>query len=200
MQTQQEDTIQWKFTSNGKYSAASAYKAQFLGSTYAPHYKTIWHCWAPPKCKFFAWLILQNRVWTADRLARRGWPHSPICPLCRIQQETTHHLVAQCRYTKRIWSLVAIWTSQPSIQPSEWPPTETALQWWMNMTTRTEATWKGTCSMALLIIWEIWKERNRRIFNHQEMAAPSLLAKIKEEAGTWILAGAKALATFSSRE
>lgn len=200
LQAQQEDTICWKFTKNGQYSAASAYKAQFVGSTCAPQSTTIWKCWAPPKCKFFAWLVLQDRVWTADRLSRRGWPHSPNCPLCRVQQETAHHLLVQCRYTKRIWQLIATWASQPSLHPSNWPPSDNALEWWLNMTTRAEAPRQGTCSMGLLVIWEIWKERNRRIFSHQEMAAPSLLALIKAEADTWIIAGARALALLLSRE
>jgi hypothetical protein len=31
---------------------------------------------APPPCKMFIWLVLKNRVWTADRLAKRGLPHN----------------------------------------------------------------------------------------------------------------------------
>ena len=70
-----EDTIVWNLSANGEYSAKSAYKAQFFGS-YSSDMKTlIWKAWAPPKTKFFAWLALQNRLWTADRLARRGWPN-----------------------------------------------------------------------------------------------------------------------------
>jgi hypothetical protein len=26
----------------------------------------VWRPWAPPKCKTFAWLVIQNLVWTAD--------------------------------------------------------------------------------------------------------------------------------------
>ncbi|CAO2150746.1 unnamed protein product [Urochloa humidicola] len=55
---QQEDQIRWKLTSTGQYSTASAYKAQFLGCTKAPKINAIWKTWAPPKCKFFAWLII----------------------------------------------------------------------------------------------------------------------------------------------
>jgi hypothetical protein len=55
---------------------------------------------------------------------------------------------------------------------------------------------KGLRSLILLVVWEIWKERNRRIFEHKEMAAPCLMAKIKEEARTWTLAGAKRLRDF----
>lgn len=107
LQSQQVDNITWKFTQNGQYTAASAYKAQFVGITKIPSIASIWKSWAPPKCKFFAWLILQNRVWSSDRLAKRGWDHNPTCPLCRCAMETTHHMLAECRLTRRIWTLIA---------------------------------------------------------------------------------------------
>lgn len=56
------DTITWKLTTSGHYSAATAYKAQFCGIMASSFKNTIWKNWAPPKCKFFAWLITQNRV------------------------------------------------------------------------------------------------------------------------------------------
>jgi hypothetical protein len=45
----------------------------------------------------------------------------------------------------------------------------------------------------MLVVWEIWKERNRRIFDHKEMATGFLLSRIKDEASLWALAGAKRL-------
>ena len=113
----QEDHIKWKFTASGEYTEASAYKAQFLGNVKVPKAQTIWRAWAPPKCKFFVWLVTHDRVWTSDRLMRRGCPHSPSCPLCRNAPETALHLLAECRYTKRVWNLIAEWLAQPTLRP-----------------------------------------------------------------------------------
>ena len=55
-----EDTIRWKWMANGEYTAASAYRAQFLGSVKMDLHLLIWKPWVPPKCKFFAWLIIKN--------------------------------------------------------------------------------------------------------------------------------------------
>jgi hypothetical protein len=57
LQPQQSDSISWTLTSSVDYTTASAYKAQFHDQAH-PVLPAIWKSWAPPKCKFFAWLIL----------------------------------------------------------------------------------------------------------------------------------------------
>lgn len=88
-------------------TATLAYKAQLLGTTATNFNNLIRKPWAPRKCKIFAWLIIQNRVWTSNRLATRDWPNGSIYPLCRHCQETAIHLLAECRYTRRIWGALA---------------------------------------------------------------------------------------------
>jgi hypothetical protein len=108
--TEHEDQITWKLNNHGEYTAASAYKVQLLGTTLSNFDTLIWRPWAPHKCKTFAWLILQNRVWTSDRLATRGLPNGSTCPLYRQTQETALHLLTEYRYTRRIWNEIAQWT------------------------------------------------------------------------------------------
>ena len=59
---------------------------------------------------------------------------------------------------------------------------------------------KALASVMMLVSWEIWKERNARIFRN--MAAPTtiVVSRIKEEARLWALAGAKHLSLLMSRE
>ncbi|BAD82436.1 hypothetical protein [Oryza sativa Japonica Group] len=52
---------------------------------------------------------------------------------------------------------------------------------------------RGLRTLILLMVWEIWKKRNQRIFQHKEATSSFLFAKIKEEARTWTMAGAKRL-------
>jgi hypothetical protein len=68
-----KDDITWKFTASEEYSAASTYNAQFEGMVNSYMMEAVWKTWAPPK-----WLILQNQVWMADRLQKRGWPIAVI--------------------------------------------------------------------------------------------------------------------------
>ena len=194
------DQICWKFTESGNYTAASAYRAQFLGSTREPHLYSIWCTWALPKCKLFGWLILQDRVWTSDRLARRGWDHSPDCPLCHQTLETAKHLLADCRYTRRIWEFISSWTQQPSWRTREWRAYTSLQDWWGMITTSTTVSRKAGRSITLLVIWEVWKERNARVFRRQEAPTLSLVASIKAEAATWTHTGEKDRALLISRD
>jgi hypothetical protein len=82
-----KDDISWTLTTNGQYSAASAYKAQFFGAISINMNMLVWKVWAPPKTKSLAWLALKNRLWTADRLEKRRWPNCGICPLCKRTTE-----------------------------------------------------------------------------------------------------------------
>jgi hypothetical protein len=82
-----------KFTASGSYLVALAYKAQFEGMIKSFMPEAVWINWAPPKCKLFPWLILQNRVWTADRLQKCGWPNCSVCQLCKRDPETVARLL-----------------------------------------------------------------------------------------------------------
>ena len=48
----------------------------------------------------------------------------------------------------------------------------------------------------MLISWEVWKERNNRVFNQKETPPNRLLEKVKTEATFWAAAGAKNLASI----
>lgn len=63
----------------------------------------IWRSRAPLICKIFTWLALKNRVWTSDRLARRGLPHHDACPLCDQEQESIDHLLISCVFARSVW-------------------------------------------------------------------------------------------------
>jgi hypothetical protein len=121
---ERDDAITWNFTADRRYTVKSAYQAQFLGSVRTNYDLNTWKNWAPPKCKFFSWLAIQNRIWTADRLAARNWPHEPTCVLCRAALESGLHLFVECRFTKRIWEEVVVWVAVEGLKPSSWgdPP------------------------------------------------------------------------------
>lgn len=113
--TEQNDQITWRWTPNGRYTVASAYRCQFFGKmTYIPAAK-IWKAHVEPKCQFFAWLILHYRALTADNMIKRNWPCNATCALCYCFNETADHLLTKCNFVEPLWNKVADFLRLPGI-------------------------------------------------------------------------------------
>jgi hypothetical protein len=80
----------------------------------------IWQVWAPSRAEFFMCLIVQNRVWTVDRLLQRQWPNECFCLLCIRNLETATHLLTDCEFSKLVWSQISEWASLPGFHPCRW--------------------------------------------------------------------------------
>lgn len=126
-------------------------------------------------------------------LAIRGWQNNGCCSFYCREAKTALHLVATCRYTKMIWHLVSAWVGYQQLEPTEWEETQSVKQQWESLANTPSVPRRGLRSLILLVVWEIWKERNQRIFDHKEVATSFLLTRIKEEVSLWTLAGAKRL-------
>lgn len=51
-------------------------------------------------------------------------------------------------------------------------------------------------SIAILVVWTIWCERNARIFNEEEKTVHRLVQEIKDTVRLWCTAGAKQMAVL----
>jgi hypothetical protein len=111
------DRFTWRFTASGRYTSNSAYRAQFNGSYADYEWNRVWKAPVEFKCKFFSWLLLQNKLWTADRLARHGSQANTICKLCHTHQETTFHIAAQCTFSTALWTQLASWIGITTTSP-----------------------------------------------------------------------------------
>ena len=102
------DTISWKWTNDRRYTAKSAYKAQLHGTFSTVNGSWIWKAFAEGKQKFFTWLLLQNKILTADNLIIRNWPCNEVCTFCDQELETATHL--SCYFAREAWLKVSEWT------------------------------------------------------------------------------------------
>jgi hypothetical protein len=97
------DRLQWRWTSNGVYSSRSAYAALLLGQSAVPGTQVLWKSLAPNKCRFFIWLALLQRCWTADHRFHRGLQADNSYSLCTQEPEIVDHLIMQCVYSCEVW-------------------------------------------------------------------------------------------------
>ena len=54
--------------------------------------------------------------------------------------------------------------------------------------------------MLMLVSWELWNERNARVFRNVATTVTMVTARIKEEARIWALAGARHMCNVMPRE
>lgn len=154
----------------------------------------IWNAWAPPKCKFFLWLLLQHKLWTAARLQIRGWKNNYLCALCERNLETTAHLFSECPYAVTVWTLVANWSGCQSLHPSQWTNELDVEDWFSQLLRRGD---KMVHTLAVLTCWSIWKQRNAVIFREARRTAHVIFEEIKDTCLTWSRAGGKVLQPLS---
>jgi hypothetical protein len=129
------DSIVWKYTKHGEYTAASAYEAQFTWVASSPMEHLIWRVWAPPKCKFFSWLAFQNRLWTADRLMKRRRQNQQVCMLCHSNDETGLHMFTQCQYSLSVWQNIFNWVTPHLPSRTDWSAFTSLQEWWTTIGT-----------------------------------------------------------------
>lgn len=163
------------------YSVKSAYQVQFTGSFSTFPTSIIWKAKTEQKCRFFAWLVMHDKVLTADNLAKRNWPHNESCSLCYCNQETTEHLLTNCNFTKAAWNLIADTYQLPKYHdlvgaggPRRWI---THLK-----KTGSNNTDKRKNVGILLYFWlHIWKDRNRRVFQGYELSTLRVTTLMQED-------------------
>lgn len=146
------DSIAWRWTTDGAYTAHSAYMIQFEGSTRFQLDDILWKSDATMKCKIFSWLAILGKCLIADNLARRGWPHNSSCALCLASPETPVHLLTTCPYAIELWILVLRSCRLPqSLAPS--PTTTSLLDWGLQGRATLPRLHRKAWASLLSLVW-----------------------------------------------
>ncbi|KAG9441971.1 hypothetical protein H6P81_017825 [Aristolochia fimbriata] len=181
--TNVEDELVWSLSPNGSYTVASAYTHLLGNPSGSSQAKLAWKMEAPPKVKMFIWSVAHNRILTRENLVRRGIPlPSLLCPLCEDKQESVDHLLLQCTMAWHIWSWFIDLFGTHWCIPSrvmdllrEEPPPWLAL--------RSKLMWS---SCVAFILWALWTERNRRVFQGKCSDWRRVIIDTKERIIGWL--------------
>ena len=176
----QPDKICWKWTPDKVFSTSSAYSAFFIGQHLIKGAKLLHKTRAPAKCKFFIWLVLHDRCWTAARRKRHGLQDDDSCVLCAQSSETIDHLLITCPFSREIWFKVLHkvgWDfAVPNVQ------TEKFTTWWTDIRKQIpRSNRRGFDSLVVLICWQIWKERNNRTFDRSTSTIDGGVVRVIDE-------------------
>ena len=76
----------------------------------------------------------------------------------------------------------------------------TVKSWWDELLSNNTQPVKALSSLLLLVGWELWKERNARVFRSKAAPVAIVTRIMKEEMSIWAIAGAKNLSNVMPRE
>lgn len=66
-------------------------------------HKTIWFPHSTPKFSIFAWLAINDRLTTGDRMSKWNVGANTACVFCGEPMETRQHLYFSCGYSAAVW-------------------------------------------------------------------------------------------------
>ena len=148
-----------------------------------PQVKMVWKNLAPPRVVFLVWFILLGRLSTKDRLSRFNCRSvSDLnCVLCSTSVESVANLIFTC--------------------PATWFMWYKCFQWWgvnrcyRNYPIMFFKAWEGETfwgferklwlSLMYVVLWTIWRIRNKIIFEHQEPNWELESLMVKTRLGYW---------------
>ncbi|XP_016200157.1 uncharacterized protein LOC107641166 [Arachis ipaensis] len=174
------DNLVWKFDGKGVFS--TKYVVQVLQSetlsdeiTSYSFTSSIWRGVVPPRIELFGWFVLIGRVNTKERLIRLGVlrPSDNICVLCNKEVESVEHLFLRCELTWKVWCSCLRYVGEVWSMPGT---IKELFEQWAGRHKRKHDKKKWLPGF-FAVIWNIWVERNARIFNKQNTDVEVVIRK-----------------------
>jgi hypothetical protein len=158
---------------NTTYSSSKLYKLAFQNLPEHPVFSWLWKSKCTPRVKFFAWLVLVDRLNTKTMLRRRNLSdeddddHCVLCPTGT--EEDLDHLFFDCPFAKRCWEKIGMyWITSLSLYPRI-------------AHARQQQNIPFFMEVVTIAAWEIWKIRNERVFNNGQVNVNIWFANFKNQ-------------------
>jgi len=189
LQVNKEDIWLLTLETSNAFTVRSLYN--FL--TLQPHIdlpvaaSSIWHKDVSLKVVLFAWRLFRDRLPTKDNLLQRGVINhdSRMCVAGCDSVESSCHLFLHCNSFSSVWHLIYSWIGVSMITPCYVPAHFHQFSFCGCADKRRRSVlqviWFAT-------VWEIWKERNNRLFNDKESSVHQVVDKINSLTFMWLKA------------
>ncbi|XP_020266944.1 uncharacterized protein LOC109842484 [Asparagus officinalis] len=160
---------------NSKVQISSLYSSLSPDTTCVAWHNTVWENLSIPKHSFTLWLAVNDKLQTQDRLLKHGIIQASVCKLCDGPSESRNHLFFECKLSNYVWNGIMEWLKF-KWRSCNW----TALLNWYSFRLRGNGIKQKIKRMALAAaVYNIWKERNNRIFTLKNRSPDVVLRNIK---------------------
>ena len=161
---QDDDRWFWLADTKGKFTVRSSYNVL----NFAPNgsnskvWKFLWGLEVPGKVQHFIWRALINVLPTTNNLLSRKVDVSLICPICSAANESVYHCLVECLFAQSCWLLSSLGTGRRC--SSFFDCIEQIF-----IKCR-----KKECTLAVMVCWKLWLNRNDKVWNGHNGRAKSL--------------------------
>ncbi|XP_057791251.1 uncharacterized protein LOC131008384 [Salvia miltiorrhiza] len=170
------DTRVWKPSLQGKVSAALAFSHHAHKFPKVSWGTWIWEPFIPIRRSLVCWRLLHGRMPTYDRLIKQGLVMPNWCSFCHRDAETPEHLFWNCDSVRPSWNTFCIWFGFPEALGSADIHSFLVLAWGRKLSTQISKYWKAG---IITMIWAIWNQRNKCIFDNYKFCQRRLLHVVR---------------------
>eukprot|EP00268_Persea_americana_P033489 TRINITY_DN33165_c1_g2_i2.p1 TRINITY_DN33165_c1_g2~~TRINITY_DN33165_c1_g2_i2.p1 ORF type:complete len:146 (+),score=9.08 TRINITY_DN33165_c1_g2_i2:242-679(+) len=117
-----------------------------------------------------------------DNLKRQELYIVNACPVCFAGEESIDHLLLNCRIAQQLWRSTLDWFQVSKPLPNS---LSALFEFWRLGVGFTRERILRNASF-LVVIWSIWKERNRRCFEGRSSDVSILVDRVKHSVATWV--------------
>jgi hypothetical protein len=178
------DTICWMPKTQKGFQVSSYYRVLTRRGVVCFPWRSIWKSKAPSRICFFVWVASLGEILTADNLQRRNIIMVSWCYLCKINGETTNHVLLHCPYAKEVWDMVFGMFGVHWVMPRK---TIDLLAYWQGSFGQHQhfEIWK---CIPHCLMWCLWRERNSRSFEGIEKNVADLKLLVLRTLFEWVSA------------
>jgi hypothetical protein len=138
------------------FASAEAYRLLHISGVSPPLGDVNWSNFAPKKVQIFFWIARYGNTRTRAFLHRHGCLSTAACPFCPAPEDLAH-LMFVCPRLAPFWSALGVQATRPvdleGVCDAIAAPT-------MHLPVPVRH------SLTLLVLWVVWKSRNRKVFDN----------------------------------
>jgi hypothetical protein len=160
------DSAKWCLEKSGEFSTSSLYNALTFPGMDNKWMSNIWAACLPLKIKMFLWQVCNDKVQSAEQLAKKNWQGPIECKLCG-RLESAEHIFVQCVLAKFCWSVfrdVLEWGALPVSM-------EDIYEKLIEGSNRNN---KNFVFLLGCLSWSLWLIRNDFVFNNSLVSSPNV--------------------------
>ena len=164
------DSFWWNKAKNGGFSVITCFELLEGGSQQSVPVKMLWNPTVPTKVGFFAWEVWWGKILTMYQLKKRGFSLASRCGFCGKDEESLEHLFIHCPKVRCMWTVIF------SLSGGGWACpflVKDLIQGWLHLPMRKKDAklWRA---VPICLLWAIWKERNRVVFDDEAFSKSRL--------------------------